>query len=310
MTDPVAPDVDVFEDVDGKPFEAGPSPEWQTLPQTGLFDLAAADALGRREATKIVAVIGERGGGKTTLVSAVYERLLGGRFAGHAFAGSRTLSGLEERSFLSRAASGRDEPTTPRTSGQEGLSFFHLALAPTERPTDRVSMLLSERAGEHYRNIRDRPAGIKELPELWRADHLVFVIDGGRMAKSDLREELQASVRQLVRIVRDAGLPQAPKVEVVATKMDLFPKSGAARRRLVDFQKRLTELFSADFADFAHFAVTARDPKGKTEVADGVDALVRRWAAPHSNPTVQPSKVPELATPFDRFLDRWSTEVQ
>lgn len=302
-TDPA--DVDVFEepDLETSTTDVG---TWRSLAPTGLFDVAAADRFLRREAATTVAVVGERGGGKTTLISAIYERLQRGRFAGRAFAGSRTMSGFEENSFLSRAASGRSRPDTPRTSGQAPLNFFHLALSPEERPVDRINLLITERAGEHYRKVRDAPGEVHNLPELRQAAHLVFVIDGGRMADDVLRHELQASVRGLIRLVRDQGLASTSRVEVVATKMDLLRAEGAeaALKQLADFQQRLTDSFAVDFAGFDHFEVTARDPFGAIEVAEGVDKLLALWCESSVAPPLPEPSLPPLMTPLDRYLTR------
>ena len=46
-----------------------------------------------------------------------------------AFAGSRTLVGFGKRHHLALLNSGRTDPTTPRTSRDEPVAFFHLALS-------------------------------------------------------------------------------------------------------------------------------------------------------------------------------------
>jgi energy-coupling factor transporter ATP-binding protein EcfA2 len=309
MTDvtPDLDDTDVFETADGETHQVPETETWVSLPRTELFETGDADRLLRRKDANVIAIIGERGSGKTTLVSAIYERLLKGRFAQHAFAFSKTLSGFERRSYLSRASSGRAQPSTPRTSARDGLLFFHLSLSKEQDPSAHVDLLISERAGETYRKARDEPVTAKNLIEVEKADYVVFVIDGGRLADPKLAAEVTASVRGLIRVLRDQGLIGTnTHVQVVATKMDLLEKetATAALQQLRVFQTRLSTSFASGFRSFSHFEVTARDPAGLVEVAQGVDALLSAWTTPRTPKIFPDPPLPALVSEFDRLLVR------
>lgn len=295
-------DIDAFDDDADVP--PPPEDDWEALPSTRLFDQSAADAFLRKAPATIVAIIGERGSGKTTLVSTVYERFLREPFAGYLFALSRTLTGFEQRLFTSRLASGRTKPATPRTSAQDPLNFFHLAVARDNDPSAHINLLLSERAGELYRLVRDNPAKAHELPEITKADHIVVVIDGRRLIDLTFAAEAAAETRGLIRALADSGaVPSTTYVQVVTTKMDLLNGRGKANARsaLKELQEALTKSFSARFAGFQHFEVTARDPKAKIVLGSGTERLLDLWTAERPKRIPTKPKVPSLTTQYDRL---------
>ncbi|QSF53561.1 TRAFAC clade GTPase domain-containing protein [Brevundimonas fontaquae] len=295
-------DIDAFDDDVSVPPTA--EDDWEPLASTRLFDGVGADAFLRRAPATIVAIVGERGSGKTTLVSTIYERFLREPFGGYLFALSRTLTGFEQRLFTSRLASGRAVPATPRTSAQDPLHFFHLALARDSNPSVHFNLLLSERAGELYRLVRDNPARALDLPEITKADHIVVVIDGRRLIDPKSAAEAAAETRGLLRALADSGaVPTTACVQVVATKMDLFAGRGKTKSRaaLKELQDALTKAFAARFASFQHFEVTARDPKAKVSVGSGTERLLNLWTADRPPPARPKPDLPVLTTQFDRL---------
>ena len=130
--DEIDEDVDVFEQSVSEQ-SLGTDNAWLTLPSSAMLSVEDANELLRWRSASVVAVVGERNGGKTTLISEIYERFLRGNFADTCFCGSWSLSGFEMKSFQSRAVSGAPRPDTPRTSAQDGLRFFHLAVSDSFR---------------------------------------------------------------------------------------------------------------------------------------------------------------------------------
>jgi hypothetical protein len=120
-------DVDVFEKT-GSKVEAEADLDWIKLPRGDLLSIEEADELLRWRPAILVAVVGERKSGKTTLITEIYERFLRGPFADQLFSYSQTLLGFERKSYPSRADSRAEKPDTTRTSTQDGLRFFHLGL--------------------------------------------------------------------------------------------------------------------------------------------------------------------------------------
>jgi hypothetical protein len=298
-------DADVFERA-----EAGTAPEpqqrWVNLPPAGMLSLEDADALLRWREASLVAVVGERNGGKTTLITELYERFLRGPFGGHDFAHSLSLLGFERKSFQSRAESGEEIPDTPRTSKQDGLSFFHLALADAAE-SRRTDLLVSERAGEVYREVRDRPAGAPDLIEVRKARIVSFVVDGERVADHRRRAEALASVRNIARAFADSGaIPAAAELQIVTTKCDLLRNEAgeAARAALAHFEERFAAQYSGRFASVSTHRTAARDPSGIVEAGEGLEPLLRSWLIPRARAAPVPPPMPELADEFDRLLLR------
>lgn len=297
-------DVDVFEGpVVGQVADLGQ--KWVDLPLATMLSLEDADALLRWRPASVIAVVGERNGGKTTLVSEIYERFLRGPFADALFTHSLSLIGFEKKSFQSRAESGAARPDTPRTSAQDGLSFFHLAVSDTS-DLRRADLLISERAGEVYREVRDMPERAAELIEIRKATIVAFIVDGERVLDDRRRAEVFASVRNIARALADTGsINIRSKIQLVTTKCDLLDDDSAvgARDALTDFENRLAGMFKGRF-EVTAFRTAARDPEGVVEPARGLAPLLRSWLQPPQSPIVGQPELPPLSDEFDKLLLR------
>jgi hypothetical protein len=298
-------DVDVFE----KSASATPSDidrDWVKLPRSDLLSVEEADELLRWRPATLVAIVGERKGGKTTLITEIYERFLRGPFADQLFSNSQTLLGFEKKSYPSRADSRAEKPDTARTSMQDGLRFFHLGLV-SRSDRHRSDLLISERAGEAYRNARDRPAESKSLLELSKARTIVFILDGERVVNNKTRAEAFASIRGMIRAFSDAGAISAgAEVQLVTTKFDLLTGDAAveALSALSEFEERLVRSYSGRFASVRHWRTAARDPKGQLEPCWGVPPVLLSWLNPPSPPPGPAPAIPKLNDEFDRLLLR------
>lgn len=299
-------DVDVFEKIHSN-APADADRDWVKLPRAELLSIEEVDELLRWRPANLVAVIGERKGGKTTLITEIYERFLRGPFAGQLFSYSQTLLGFEKKSYPSRADSGAEKPDTGRTSLRDGLRFFHLGLI-AENSARRTDLLLTERAGEAYREARDRPAESLTLIELAKARKVAFILDGERVANDKTRAEAFASVRSMIRAFSDAGaLTTCVEVQLVTTKFDLLAVVDAVggRAALDEFEQRLVKSHANRFARVTCWRTAARDPKGQKEPAWGVAPLLQSWLDPpplQRRPYSPP--LPELHDEFDRLLLR------
>jgi len=298
-------DTDVFERPSaGQPAE--PDQRWVALPHAGMLSVEDADALLRWRAASLVAIVGERNGGKTTLITEIYERFLRGPFAGSLFSHSLSLLGFGRKSFQSRAESGAERPDTPRTSKQDGLSFFHLAVSG-EADLRRTDLLISERAGEVYREVRDRPARATDLIEVRKARIVAFIIDGERVADNRRRAEAIASVRSIARAFADAGAIAADaEVQAVITKCDLLRGDGSvgALDALSAFEEQFVTTYKDRFATVSTHRTAARDPDGVVEPALGLAPLLRSWLLPVPRAAIKKAPLPQLSDEFDRLLVR------
>lgn len=298
-------DTDVFERTETGEFSEQDD-RWVNLPAAGMLSVADADALLRWREASVVAVVGERNGGKTTLVTELYERFLRGPFADALFRHSLSLLGFERKCFQSRMESGAERPDTPRTSKQAGLTFFHLGLADAA-DLRRTDLLLSERAGEVYREVRDKPADATELIEIRRARTVVFIVDGERVADDRRRAEAFASVRNIARAIADSGvIPPEAALQAVTTKCDLLTgeENAAALDALASFEEVFASQYASRFASATTHRTAARDPEGMLEAGHGLAPLLRSWLTPPVARHLSSPTMPELVDEFDRLLLR------
>lgn len=310
MTEPLDDIDELDEDLDV--FEQSPEEVSQSLsalrelPQATLLSVDDADTLLRWRRACIVAIIGERNGGKTTLVSEIYAQFLKGRFADLMFSHSLSLMGFEEKSFQSRSESGLEVPDTQRTSAQEGLSFFHLQVADILSNLKKHDLLISERAGETYKDIRDKPELASDLLEITRSEIIVLIIDGERVCNSRERAEVFASIRNIARaLVESECVHTEARIQLVTTKFDLlqggsYPK---ALEALVDFEESIRKIIGNRYHLSTHH-VAARDPKRRMNPAYGIAELLRSWLQPKVMASGTRLKIPALVSEFDKLALR------
>lgn len=299
-------DTDVFETSPSVAEVPGAGQRWVELPSASLLSVADADRLLRWRECSLIAVVGERNGGKTTLMTELYERFLRGPFEGKVFADSFSLHGFERKSFQSRAESGAELPDTPRTSKQDGLLFFHLAVSD-EISLSRTDLLIAERAGEIYRDVRDRPSEAHQVVEVKKAATVAFIIDGERVADGRRRAEAFASVRSMARALSDSGVvSRSAELQTVVTKYDLLQSdsSEAALSALNDFEMSFSATYKDNFAKVSHFRTAARDPSGKIPVGTGLGPLLQSWLQPKDVLDIPSPTLPKLIDEFDRLLLR------
>ncbi len=274
---------------------------WASLPSGEALLEADLDELMRWKPVFLVALVGERGSGKTTFISSIFERFMRGPFAQRLFAGSWTLLGLDQRSFEARAESNRETPDTVRTSRLEGLRFLHLATAPEISPADDHHLILSDRSGETYTEVRNDKENAHSLLEVAKADRVGILLDGGRFAQPRLRAEAVASVRGLIRsLIEATAIGNDTKVDVITTKLDLINKANGIAA-LDGVETALRTQFTSQLNELKFWRVAARDPTGELEAAAGIAALVSAWTAPTPHPAILASP-PPMKSPMDRLL--------
>ena len=287
------------------------------LPSGEALNVVGVDEFLRWRPIRLITIVGDSDSGKTTLITSIYEQFLRGSFAGHSFAGSRTLIGLERRTYLSRFDSGLSVPDTPRTSLSDDLRFFHIAGVSEDEQRIRTDLMLSDRAGEKYRQARDHSDAVSELIEVANADRLVLLLDGERLTIPKERTNAIASVRQTLRALLDGGvLDKTTCVQVVITKIDLIIKQaeseqGKTQTFIDKFKEILRQTFIDKLEELTFFEIAARDPTGGLPPAHGVDKLLEnwfdrthRWPAPVVNNNSLP-----LKSEFDRLLTRTPMEI-
>jgi hypothetical protein len=256
----------------------------------------------------IIVLLGDRDSGKSTLICSIYDRFLHGSFAGFDSCGIRTITGLERRAHLERTDSGRSTPDTQHTSIAEGLQYFHFPVTSTKNVGPRHDFIISDRAGELYKNARGNSVLVDQLIELPSADFVVILLDGARLAELATRAGAFYSVRQSLQMFLDRGaLDKSCRIQIVTTKIDLLKKApdlAVIEERQKAFEARLQVDFSARLGSMEFRAIAARDPLGTYDPAFGVDDLLKTWLQgpkKRVGVTIAPT---ELSTEFDKLATR------
>ncbi|WP_434301398.1 TRAFAC clade GTPase domain-containing protein [Corallococcus exiguus] len=240
---------------------------------------ADAEAVTLRSPAHLVVLAGAAESGKTTVLGSIYERLNQGPFAGFQFAGSRSLLGFEQICHLNRLASGGTRPDTPRTVPSDEAVYYHLALRGTEPGARRRHLLLSAISGELFRLAKNSREDCERLTFLHRANTIVVLVDGARLAVPAQRTNAQSEASSILDSFLDAKMVGSQcRVEFVVSKLDLVVDAG---QPAVDFLNRAEEKFEARFRGrvgnlgFRRIAARPEVAPGYGTLADGLaDAFV------------------------------------
>jgi hypothetical protein len=243
-----------------------------------------ADAVTLRHPTHLVVFAGAAGSGKTTVLASIYDRLNEGPFAGYRFAGSRSLLGFEQICYLNRLASGGTRPDTPRTIPSDEAVYYHLALRRTVSGVQRQHVLLSAISGELFRLAMNSREDCERLTFLHRANTVVVLVDGARLAIPAQRTNAQSEASSILESFLDAKMVDSRcRVEFVFSKLDRVVEAGDAA---VEFLNTTERKFRTKFGDrVPHLAfrrIAARPDVGPSGVTlnDGLAEAIIAWITP------------------------------
>lgn len=269
------------------------------VPGGHALDAAACDALLRQRGGTVVGLVAGPEVGKTTLIGLMYELLVRRRMAAFGFAGSDTLRGYDERCYLARTATNAASADTLRTPAQDELSFTHLRVASGK---SRLDVVFSDRSGEHFERVMDKPNGIAEFQELQRADIILILVDLTEL----LREpNLQFSqTRRWTMAMAQNGMLDGKAVYLVGTKADLAvrtPGSRVAKKALNGLADDLSRKTRG--APILPRIVACRPRRGFTVVGEGVEALLTEILAPRARVReAVPEAWPDAPTELDLLM--------
>jgi len=285
MADPVAADA---KEEGSEPVEEE-EPEFIDLYSGAALSASDAEVVTLRSQTQLVVFAGAEGSGKTTVLASIYERLNQGVFAGFKFAGSRSLLGFEEICHLNRLASGGTQPDTQRTRLTDDTKYYHLALRGAELPAARRNVLLSAMSGELFRMAKDSQEDAERLLFLRRADTIVVLVDGERLAATAHRTGARADAADILESVLDANMVSTNcRVEFVFSKLDCITAAGQSA---LDFLAKTQEKFEGKFrrrVPHLSFRQIAARPAPSATVFDGLADAFSSWTT-----VVQPSSTNE-----------------
>jgi len=230
----------------------------------------ATDIL-RRGLTRVMTVIGPNKSGKTTLGISLYDVFQHGPFDRWRFSGSMTLPAFEKRCHHARSECGNATPDTQRTSLSDGLGFLHLALHCSE--SGRVDLLISDRSGEFYSAIADNRENCNSLHEVARADHVLFLVDGEKLASDERHGVINDARMMIATLMEGKVLGVGQRVGIVLTKYDLVFSSELkerVERDFTSFVNKLEETYGASLAEIKAFKIAARSETDTIKTCYGV----------------------------------------
>lgn len=259
-----------------------------------------ADAVTLQSPAHLVLFAGAAESGKTTLLASLYERFNEGPFAGFQFAGSRSLLGFEQICYLNRLISGGTRPDTPRTIPSDEATYYHLMLRGTAPGAQRRHVLLSAISGELFRLAKNSREDCERLTFLHRANTIVVLVDGARLAVTAQRTNAQSEASSILESFFDAKMVRNNcRVEFVFSKFDRIVEAGHAA---VDFLNTTEAKLKTKFGDrIAHLAfrrIAARPEvqSSKAPLNDGLAEAFTAWTTPVA---LGPGAVPQDAPPRD-----------
>lgn len=213
----------------------------------------------------VVLIVGEIETGKTTLLVAIWDIFMtAGQLGSTRFAGSRTALGFERRAWLSRLASGGERRSTLRTY-QADNGFLHLRVAATDTTHE---LLLSDVAGETFREVREGMPLDGKIEWLARVDAVLVLVDGASIADGAKRSTALSNTRTLLKQL--AAAKETARVGVVLTMADLVTSD--VRTRWDDAYPTLLEIARTVDACAATFEIAARRDDGGSPT--GLDDLM------------------------------------
>lgn len=247
----------------------------QLSPSTKLNSRSANSVLSKRN-TKLIAIVGPRSSGKTSLIAGLYEMFQRGAVGRFTFCGSETLHAFERSCHDARSSSRRQAPDMERTSRND-LGFYHLDIM-TEGEMEVVSLLLSDRAGEEYQDASDDVSNANSFSEIRCCSAILLLIDAARLLDAGMRHNLRNDVQMIVQALVDArSINRSIHLNLVLTKDDLVQGANVEARVNDDFHQlveSMTNLFSKHFAGISVFRVAASPASNAIERGAGLESLL------------------------------------
>ncbi|RJR40218.1 MAG: hypothetical protein C4576_20180 [Desulfobacteraceae bacterium] len=263
-----------------------------------ILTIAEATNVLRSGTTRVITIIGPSKSGKTTFGVSLYDAFQNGTFDRWSFGGSLTLPAFEKRCHLARAESGKSSPDTQRTPLSDGLGFLHLAIYSNE--TRRVNLLISDRSGEFYTAVADSQEDIKKVYEVARADYVLFLLDGEKLA-SDERHGVKSDLMIVLETFVEGGiLGKYHRVGIALTKYDLVLNSGLRERVENDFNRLLESIrkrYASALLEINATKIAARPTNNLVEPRFGVLNVLEDC--------MRQRACKDFVTPARLQVDRW-----
>lgn len=287
-------------------------PSGEVLAYEDLYSIAAA------EKSVTVALLGEAGSGKTTLITSLYQMFLQGTLEGKvSFSGSHTIQAFEKRAFFSRITSQGNEPVTPRTQLGSLNDLLHLRTYSSEAG-EYLNLLFTDSSGEEIQSLTgDIEAASNEFPILREAKHVCIVLDGDKLAKPRRKNaEIQGGIQLLKTFINGKAIRNNAIISIVITKYDLlkrvdaFDEKSIANQILDKFLDQIPTLKS--IPEVFYTAAMPSKAEG-AEQGYGLNRLMLYFIEkpPVADPdNTRSSSIPNTCSQFDLWKDRIKYEEE
>lgn len=248
------------------------------LPSAAALTIVEAAEVLRQESSRVIAILGPRDSGKSSLIAGLYDCFQEGAVGEIEFSRSRTLHAFEQACHDARTASRRSVPHMSRTPRGE-VSFYHLEIGGGPL-VSRLALLLADRAGEEYREAGDDITVADKFAEVARADTLTVLVDGERLLNGS-RHNLRSDIMMMLQGLHDANILQfSGRLALVLTKLDAVQASNNAERAFGDFARLLEEvrrIFGGTLTLVQPFRIAASPQNTGTPRGTGLAALLQFW---------------------------------
>ena len=168
----------------------------------------------------VVILVGFPKYGKSTFVSSFYHAVMkNGKIGKYKFVDSETLLGFERRAHIRR----EEIRVNKRLDRTPIYANYFLSLVFVNTETDRkVKLVLSDRAGDIYKDYGMIGERITSDKAINRAQHIIFFLDAYDMATDGFLDMQQHLGLLVPRMVKYGTFTGNKRVEVVFNKTDLL----------------------------------------------------------------------------------------
>lgn len=282
---------------------AASSPDEATFHAGGALSGRGALSIAAQRRTSVVVLAGAVRSGKSTILASLYERFGRGPVGGHLFAGSRTVPGFERLCHRGRQKSGADRPGMEHTH-HAAFPWLHLCVKRAGYSGPPRDLLLADMSGEHFEDLLAGKKEVRDIPELWRADHICLLLDGRNFARAARRAGERQRALDLCSTFLSSGTDLGTRtvLTVVITKWDLIHRAeDDAEEATMATVEELEHLMHREDVPLALVRTAARSVTHEFPLGHGVDDLLNRWT---DRPVVQldhPAPGVSAASRFDDF---------
>ena len=252
------------------------------LPAADALTPSNASELLRAGEVRVIAIVGPRESGKTSLIASLYDLFQAGPVGGIEFSRSRTLHAFERSCHDARSASRRHQPHMYRTRRGE-VRFFHLEISGVAA-RDGLSLIVGDRSGEEYQEMAADASIALAFSEVVRADSLTVLVDGERLLDTGARHNLRSEIILMLQAMCDGeALGSGSRIACVLTKLDAVMDSPRAERANSDFDhivQQVRLLFGSYMSEIEAFRIAASPKSDASFRGMGVPDLLSFWLRP------------------------------